>query len=570
MKKLLGSLLALAMFVPSGQANAELLKNFKASGQLDLQTQASRNAIDLVTKPNGDATQAAFADTTWNDRLNSAQTRTLVNLDWDLLDDVHAKVSLAKRSRFWGSQGTVGFTSADGNAQPLGTGANTNILGSVYVDQANVKIAKMADWFDVTLGRQYYGDSGDPIIYYAPSDKALYGMPTNALDAARVDTKFDWWNLWVHGIAGKQTGQGAVAATGRDIDVRGLKLGVTPMEGFNVDAFIYNRVAHAVGALGNSVNSGSGDARVSGLNDVLYVYGFKAKYEGMGAMLAGQFAWNGGDYRCQFVRTGAGHCDTDNSGAFTAGSGEQNFGSDAHYKGWMIKLDGSYKAEAEGIGAAMPWANLSMGSGRKDTQQNGQEGFTSIQGDFRPGTIYGRFAPSGAVTLGQGLPCLVNGANCGAAVGASGMGRLTATNPEGNTGLSSTGLNNRVIWGAGVKLTPAFLNQLTMGISFWQFRFQRATKTLTSTAGTTTDLANGLAQGGRNGNGNGNKHIGNELDFDFWWKHSDNVSFAFGVAGFKGGKYVQNIVEDARSANRGSQVAVNPVALAYGDFRIKF
>ena len=50
MKKLLGMTLALAMFVPAG-ANAELLKNLKASGQLDIQTTSANNVRDFTTRP---------------------------------------------------------------------------------------------------------------------------------------------------------------------------------------------------------------------------------------------------------------------------------------------------------------------------------------------------------------------------------------------------------------------------------------------------------------------------------------------------------------------------------------
>ncbi len=90
MKKLLGSTLALAMFLPTG-ASAELLKNLKISGQLDVQTTSARNVIDFVTRP----TQGTFTNGN-NDRIGHAHTRTMVSGDWDLLDDVHARITLVK------------------------------------------------------------------------------------------------------------------------------------------------------------------------------------------------------------------------------------------------------------------------------------------------------------------------------------------------------------------------------------------------------------------------------------------------------------------------------------------
>ena len=51
MKKLLGSTLALAMFMPAG-ANAEVLKNFKMSGQIDIQaTTAETSTTTASARP---------------------------------------------------------------------------------------------------------------------------------------------------------------------------------------------------------------------------------------------------------------------------------------------------------------------------------------------------------------------------------------------------------------------------------------------------------------------------------------------------------------------------------------
>src|SRR4051812_13003073 len=92
MKKLLGSTLALAMIVPTG-ANAELLKNLKLSGQLDVTAISAQNVTDFVTRPAQGNTAVATGN---NDRIGHAYTRTMLSADWDLLDDVHARLTFVK------------------------------------------------------------------------------------------------------------------------------------------------------------------------------------------------------------------------------------------------------------------------------------------------------------------------------------------------------------------------------------------------------------------------------------------------------------------------------------------
>jgi len=92
MKKLLGSTLALAMFVPTG-ANAELLKNLKLSGQLDVTAISAQNVTDFVTRPAQGNTAVATGN---NDHIGHTYTRTMLSADWDLLDDVHGRVTLVK------------------------------------------------------------------------------------------------------------------------------------------------------------------------------------------------------------------------------------------------------------------------------------------------------------------------------------------------------------------------------------------------------------------------------------------------------------------------------------------
>ena len=50
MKKLLGAVLSLALLIPSGPASAELFKNLKLDGWLDVRMDSSYNIKDFSTR----------------------------------------------------------------------------------------------------------------------------------------------------------------------------------------------------------------------------------------------------------------------------------------------------------------------------------------------------------------------------------------------------------------------------------------------------------------------------------------------------------------------------------------
>ena len=311
MKKLLGLTLALALIIPPGRASAELLKNLKLSGGINVQTDSNRNVGDFVTRrdensvidANGsgaisisDGGRPAF-----NDRVNSAQARLMLGLDWDWLDDVHSRVSLAKNDKTYGTAAATARANAGaaGGSQTLGTaaGAGGTVEANVYVDEAWFKVDKIFGAVDGTFGRQFYGQPGDLVIYYGPKDN-LYGLPVTSIDAVRADAKVGDM-LSITGIAGKTVDGGLKAAAvapaaDADVDVRGIDIGLMGMEGVNVDAYIYNRLIHSVGALGSDNFVGAANG-----NDNLYVYGLKGKVEMSGFTAGLEFAKNGGENRIQ-------------------------------------------------------------------------------------------------------------------------------------------------------------------------------------------------------------------------------------------------------------------------------
>ncbi|MDO8757101.1 MAG: hypothetical protein Q7J64_03735 [Elusimicrobiota bacterium] len=417
MKKLLGTTLALAMFVPAG-ANAELLKNLKVSGQLDIQTTSARNVTDFVTRPTG--VNSSPASTANNDRIGHATTRVMVKMDWDILDDVHARVTLVK-----GAEG------GGGTARTYGTAAQSvnGIQDTTIVQEANVKIDKVFGALDVTAGRQFYGEEGDLIIYYGPRD--TYGLRVDALDIFRAD-----WNgehMSITGIAGKLA-DGTVAqtqATGgvtTAVDLRGLVVSCKMHEMVKPSAYIYNRVTHGTVGLGQTLGnvSGGGD----GKNTNLWVAGLKAKIAAGGFTGSAEFAKNFGEDRTTFA-------------------GQPLGAQSTQFKGYAIQLKAGYKLDLDSVGAINPWGEYGMGTGDSNFQFAGNNTFQAINTAYNPGGIYGRFDAGAAIALAGNA------------------------NGNGAGSLAANGLSNRIIWGFGVKATPSMVSKLTVGAAFYRYAYHR-------------------------------------------------------------------------------------------------
>lgn len=409
-KKLLGSALALAMVFPSSQASAELLKNLKVDGQYDFAGVAADNVTDFATGPD-----LVGGGTANRDKIGSMQNRFLVGIGFDLLDDVHAKVTLSNNDRVYGNA-----------AQSL-----QGLTDAVQLAESNLKIDKVFGAVDTTLGRQFYGNPGDLVAYYGPRND--YGLTTTALDSVR----FDWAGemMGLTAVFGKESANAAGLAGGaaiaNDVDVRGLIASLKGHENLSAGAYVWNamtrRYANAVGVPPQGLPA----ATVGGRNQRLYVAGLKGKLT-MGGLWAGaEFAKNFGDQR---------QLDT----ATTAGSRK--------FTGWAFLADAGAKIDVDGIAAFTPWGQFGMGSGDENTRDNENAGFQAIATDYRPGAIYGRFH---------------SGAGAGVLASAAALG-------AGN-GIASQGLNNRVIVGLGVKATPAAASKLTVGASVWNFRTHRDT-----------------------------------------------------------------------------------------------
>jgi len=357
MKKLLGMTLALAMFVPAG-ANAELLKNFKVSGNLDIQTTSARNVRDFVTRadtfPANPATQATGEN---NDRLGHANTRVIVKMDWDLLDDVHSRVTLVKGA--WNNDSNAGARSYGQASQSVQT-----LIDKTFIEEANVKIDKVMDLLDLTAGRQFYGEEGDLIVYYGPRDN--YGLRVDALDAFRAD-----WNgehMSVTGIAGKTLDSNVTTVENTTAvvaaDLRGVVVSCKMHEMIKPSLYIYNAVQHAVGSLGS----------VLGKNTNLWVAGVKAKFTAGGLTASAELAKNFGE--------------------------DRTTAQNSNFKGYAVLGKAAFKLDLQDLGAITPWGEFGWGTGDSNGVYAGNRTFQAINTDYRPGGIYGRFDNGSAVPLG--------------------------------------------------------------------------------------------------------------------------------------------------------------------------
>ncbi|MDD5629207.1 MAG: hypothetical protein PHU21_09085 [Elusimicrobia bacterium] len=409
MKKLLGSALALALLVSVGTANAELLKNFKFGGSVEMSAISGRNFVNFQKEAVG-GTGAA------TDRIGDAQTRIMLNMDWDLLDDVHAKITLGKNNQVYGK-----FGNGHAAAEDLNT-AQT----AVMIDQGYFKIDKVFGAIDMTFGRQFYGEPGDLIAYWGPKYDE-YGMDITAADGARFDYSGEKAYATVlvltpARVAG-DTGTGIIdAENGQRLAVRGFIVGNKGNENVDGKVYVWNAARH-----GAAVPGATGAAEAK--NDNLYIVGLKAKAKFGGAYGSVEVAKNFGEYRYNPT-----------AGAATGNSGR--------YAGMAMLINAGLKADVEQIGMFNPWAEFGYGSGDGDTPANDAQNrnFAAIATDYKPGAVYGRF----------------NANNTGGQTFASGANAATAGN----------GLFNRIIWGVGVKATPTAVNKLTMGVQFYDFNFQ--------------------------------------------------------------------------------------------------
>lgn len=150
MKKLLGLFLALAMSFPAGAA---IVDNVEAIGRIDV----------------------AAADGNHDLASTGSASRVLAGLSADLTEDVKANLLFGY------------FTLWDGAPIGLpinGDGVNGTVgyLDSIYLVNANVVLSNLFDCFELTLGRQFYGDEDSTVMYIGPKSGYLVAMANGIAD----------------------------------------------------------------------------------------------------------------------------------------------------------------------------------------------------------------------------------------------------------------------------------------------------------------------------------------------------------------------------------------------------
>jgi len=228
-RKLFSSGLALALVASYGSpVRAEILKNLKTDGSIEVRTFGIDNEVDLSGPT--------------DDYRSDMRTRLMGGASFDVLDDVHARVLLRKNNRLYG-QGSENLNSVE---------------TALAVDNANVKIDKVFGRVDLTMGRQFYGKSDDLAIYFGPNNDDILSVA--ALDAFRADADIMGWAK-LQAIAGKTvedtpvsaTAPGAPTNTNADTDLYGGMLStdkIIPQGGLGVSYYTLNTKGGV--ALGNN------------------------------------------------------------------------------------------------------------------------------------------------------------------------------------------------------------------------------------------------------------------------------------------------------------------------------
>jgi len=240
----LGFALALVYSI-SLPARAELLKNFKTEGSIETRS----FGIDNESDRNG----------LKDDYRSETNYRLMFGGTFDLLDDVHSKILLDKQSRFGGA-----------------TGENLNtVQSSIFVDNAYVKVDKVFGGVDLTIGRQFYNDPSDLVIYFGPQNNDILSI--TSLDAFRADADIMGWAKF-QGIAGKviELGNGepplTVTGTNGDTDVWGGEINTDKLiPGGNLAVYYYTqqvkKTSNAVAGNNTLIDTGirlAGDIKLIG------------------------------------------------------------------------------------------------------------------------------------------------------------------------------------------------------------------------------------------------------------------------------------------------------------------
>jgi len=156
-------------------ARAELIKNLTIDGSVETRSLSIDNATDR--------------NSVHDDYTAETNYRVMLGGSFDLLDDVHGRLQLDKNA-----------------LQGSGSGSITSVQGSTFFDNAYVKVDKVFNHVDLTVGRQFYGDANDLVIYFGPQNDSVLSI--TSLDAFRADADIMGFAKF-QGIVGKLADNGS-------------------------------------------------------------------------------------------------------------------------------------------------------------------------------------------------------------------------------------------------------------------------------------------------------------------------------------------------------------------------
>lgn len=164
MKKLLGLLLVMTLAWP---VSANVLDNVDVIGEIE-----AIGAENNLGNPDA----------------NGAGSRVMAGLSAELTEDVRANVQFVYATGWDGA--TTGNTLDD-------------YWRDVYLAEANIVLSNLFDCFEVTVGRQFYGDENSAVMYFGPRHgyMAALAAPVSSLDAAKLTYSDDFKTVTL--IAGK-------------------------------------------------------------------------------------------------------------------------------------------------------------------------------------------------------------------------------------------------------------------------------------------------------------------------------------------------------------------------------
>jgi len=329
MKKLLGVLLAITMSWP---VSATVLSNVEVKGEIQTIASDVKNGLE------------------WDIYNRGAWTRAMAGLSADLVEDVTANI-LFQYAYQWGENNEENFGFSNGEG--------------IKLVNANVALHNLLCAFDLTVGRQFYGEDGSAVIYFGPNHyNAENGAYATALDAAKLTYSDDVKSVTL--LAGRVadvTG-GYVNAmvppgysAGLESNVFGgdVKLNVT--DNFTMQGYLYDFTdANSVISDGTDTEAHHVPARMEW--DHIGVWGTKLALNTEAFRASAEYARNFAGKR--FIKEhGAGHAGLED---------QTEFGT-----GYMVKADIAADIKAVTARGSFVYA---------------KEGFLS-QGNYAPGLLMG-------------------------------------------------------------------------------------------------------------------------------------------------------------------------------------